>query len=142
MRFEVPQFIDIEDKIFGQLTFKQFIYVAGGIGACAFLVFQVPFWLFLIIAPFIVALSVGLAFMPINQRPLSLMLEAILLYFARARLYLWKKTERTPTPTPAAELRAEQEYAPSASVSGSSIASLSRDLELKSLNQNNGTPTS
>src|SRR3990172_12458701 len=34
MQFQVPQFIEIEDKIFGPLTFKQFIYVAGGAGAC------------------------------------------------------------------------------------------------------------
>jgi hypothetical protein len=29
MQFRVPQFIDIEDKLFGPLTFKQFIYLAG-----------------------------------------------------------------------------------------------------------------
>ncbi len=32
MRFEVPQFIDVEDKIFGPFTFKQFLYLAGGAG--------------------------------------------------------------------------------------------------------------
>ena len=32
MRFQVPQFIEIESKIFGPLTFKQFIYLAGGGG--------------------------------------------------------------------------------------------------------------
>ena len=32
MRYQVPQFIDVEDKIFGPLTLKQFLYVAGGSG--------------------------------------------------------------------------------------------------------------
>ena len=45
MRFQVPQFIDIEDKIFGPLTFKQFVYLAGG-GGLAFLIYKsVPFML-------------------------------------------------------------------------------------------------
>jgi len=34
MRFKVPQFIDIEDKIFGPFSFKQFVYLAGGAGLC------------------------------------------------------------------------------------------------------------
>ncbi len=29
MQFHVPQYIDIEDKLFGSLTLKQGIYVAG-----------------------------------------------------------------------------------------------------------------
>ena len=32
MMFSVPQFIDVEDKIIGPLTLKQFIYLAGGAG--------------------------------------------------------------------------------------------------------------
>lgn len=31
MQFQVPQFIEVEDKIFGPLTFKQFVYIAGGV---------------------------------------------------------------------------------------------------------------
>ena len=40
MQFQVPQFIEVEDKIFGPLTFKQFVYVAGGAGL-AYLVWRV-----------------------------------------------------------------------------------------------------
>ncbi|NCT02072.1 PrgI family protein, partial [Candidatus Parcubacteria bacterium] len=32
MRFEVPQFIEVEDKIFGPLTWRQFLYLSGGLG--------------------------------------------------------------------------------------------------------------
>ena len=32
MHFQTPQFIEIEDKIFGPLTLKQFIYLAGAAG--------------------------------------------------------------------------------------------------------------
>ena len=27
MQYQVPQFIEVEDKIFGPLTFKQFLYI-------------------------------------------------------------------------------------------------------------------
>ncbi|MFM2424198.1 MAG: hypothetical protein RLZZ70_589, partial [Candidatus Parcubacteria bacterium] len=37
MQFEVPQFIEIEDKIFGPLTWKQFLYVGGGLSMTAVL---------------------------------------------------------------------------------------------------------
>ena len=33
MQFHIPQFIDIEDKIFGPFTFKHFVYVVGAAGA-------------------------------------------------------------------------------------------------------------
>ena len=46
MRFEVPQFIEIEDKIFGPLTWKQFIYLAGGAGFGVIAFFLLPFVLF------------------------------------------------------------------------------------------------
>ena len=41
MRFEVPQFIEIEDKIIGPLTWKQFIYLAGGVGALLILYYLI-----------------------------------------------------------------------------------------------------
>ena len=34
MQFKVPQFLEIEDKIFGPFTFREFIYLAGGAGLC------------------------------------------------------------------------------------------------------------
>ena len=39
MRFQTPQFIEIEDRIFGPLTLKQFIYLAGSAGL-AFLFYR------------------------------------------------------------------------------------------------------
>lgn len=134
MRFEVPQFIEVEDKIFGQLSLKQFVYMAGSLGACAIAYFYAPFIIFLILAPFLLGLGFGLAFIPVNKRPLAVLLEAILVYFSRARLYLWKKAERAPTPTPDLPL---PNINASPGATRRSIASLSRNLELESLSQNN-----
>ena len=52
MKFQVPQFTDVEDKIFGPLTLKQFVYIAGG-GGLSFLLWRtLPF---LISVPLILA---------------------------------------------------------------------------------------
>ena len=39
MQYQVPQFIDVEDKIFGPFTFKQFIYMIGGI-ALSYIIYR------------------------------------------------------------------------------------------------------
>lgn len=91
MRFEVPQFIDIEDKIFGPLTWKQFLYVGGGVGMAVVMFFTMPFLVFILIGVPIGALAGALAFYPINNRPFSYFLEAIFTYFTGQNLYLWKR---------------------------------------------------
>ena len=40
MQFHIPQYIDIEDKLFGPLTLKQAVYVAGGLGG-AYLAYRI-----------------------------------------------------------------------------------------------------
>lgn len=107
MQFEVPQFIEIEDKIIGPLTWKQFIYIAGGIGILIILFFAFPFILFIFFGLPIGALSAALAFYPINNRPFSIILESAVRYFSGAKLYLWhRETQQSIT----AELRSGGDY--------------------------------
>jgi len=98
MQFQTPQFIDVEDKIFGPLTFKQFLYLAGG-GGISFVIYSsLPFFpAALLILP-IGALSVSLAFVKINERPFIDVLEAAFNYTTKSKLYIWKK-EKKPLPT-------------------------------------------
>lgn len=93
MRFQVPQFIEVEDKIFGPFTFKQFIYLAGGAGI-SFILYKVlpPFFAILFIAP-IVALTLALAFYKINKKPFVAILESAFRYLLQKKLYIWKKEE-------------------------------------------------
>ncbi len=91
MQFEVPQFIEIEDKIIGPLTWKQFIYVAGGIGMLIILFLSLPFMFFVLFGLPIGALSGALAFHRVNNRHFSIFLESAVKYFTSPKLYLWHR---------------------------------------------------
>jgi hypothetical protein len=95
MRFQVPQFIEIEDKIFGPLTIKQFIYIAGGAGL-SFMIFRflyLPLAVLLIVA--VLGFSLALAFYQVNSKPLIYMMQSAAGYFFSNKLYLWKKKDKT-----------------------------------------------
>ena len=91
MQFKVPQFLDIEDKIFGPFTFREFVYLAGGAGLC--------FILYKLLGPILGAipilimagLSLALTFYKPNNKPFLNMLESSLRYFTQNKLYIWKK---------------------------------------------------
>lgn len=94
MRFEVPQFIEIEDKIFGPLTWRQFLYLGGGVGMGVVLFLTTSFIIFIIIGLPLALLAGALAFYPVNNRPFSFFLEAIINYLRGKKLYLWQRKEQ------------------------------------------------
>ena len=98
MRYQVPQFIEIEDKIFGPLTIKQFIYLAGG-AALAYLIYALaspylPFFLVIILMIPVVAFGVALAFYKINGKPFINVVEFAVKYYVSGKLYIWKKAAK------------------------------------------------
>lgn len=94
MRFQVPQFIEVEDKIFGPLTFKQFIYLAGGVGGCVVLFTFLPKFFALLLSIPVAALAGALAFYPVNDKPFIFFLESFFKYLTTSKLYIWKKEEK------------------------------------------------
>jgi hypothetical protein len=96
MRFQVPQFIDIEDKIFGPLTIKQFIYLAGGAGLCFILFRFLPLIIVIPLGVVVIGLSLALAFYQINNKPLIYIIQSAFGYFFSNKLYLWKKKDKSP----------------------------------------------
>ena len=100
MQFQVPQFIEVEDKIFGPLTFKQFVYCAGGLGSAYIFWRVLPIY---IGAPFIAAtlgLAASLAFFQFNGRPFIQALENAFFFMVRSKLYLWNNAKKTEKPVP------------------------------------------
>jgi hypothetical protein len=93
MRFQVPQFIDVEDKLVGPLTLKQFIiYVlAAMLLVPVFLLSDLQ--LFLVIAVPVIGLAAALAHVRIaNQSLFSLGLNAAKFALGGA-YYVWDRAE-------------------------------------------------
>ncbi len=91
MQFQVPQFIDVEDKIFGPFTFKQFIYLIGGAGASFALFKLLPIYFSIPLIIPIVALALALTFFKVNNRPFIAIMESAVNYYIGAKLYIWKQ---------------------------------------------------
>lgn len=131
MNFQVPQFIEVEDKIFGPLTFKQFAYVAGGAGAC-FIVYAYVRYFSALLAIILVipigAFFLGLAFHKINGRPMIITLEAAFKYAKGHKLYLWK---RSPEKSPVTNIATTNNQAGDLpKLSGSRLKDLSWSLDI------------
>lgn len=94
MRFSVPQFIDVEDKIFGPLTLKQGIYLIGSIGIALAVFVKYGFILAVLIGGPILVLGFSLAFVKIQGRPFIYILYAASYYAVKNKLYLWKKVPK------------------------------------------------
>ena len=131
MRFQVPQFIEIEDKIFGPLTFKQFIYVAGGAGLSVVLFLFLPIFLAIILALPIGLFSAALAFYKVNGKPFVNVVEAFVKYTLTNKLYIWKKTDNSrPTTDDNKNTKPiEQIYVPK--LSESKLKELTWSLDIK-----------
>ena len=90
-QFVVPQFIDVEDKIIGPVTVRQFIImlVAAGLDFIAYKL--ADFSLFLVEMIIISFTAFVLAFVPVNGRPMHYFLLNILQTSRRPKLRIWQK---------------------------------------------------
>ena len=88
-QFTVPQFIDVESKIIGPLTTRQFVIIlaAAIIGAICYRIFD--FSLFVLSAVLLLLIAVLFAFVKINGRPFHLFLLNAVQTFSRPRLRVW-----------------------------------------------------
>lgn len=91
MQFKVPQFIDVEDKLFGPFTFRQFAYLVGGGGMVFVLYKLLPLWIAIFLIIPIVALTLLLTFFKINEKPFIYYLQAAVSYMVSSKLYIWKQ---------------------------------------------------
>jgi len=94
MQFKVPQFLDIEDKMFGPFTFREFAYLAGGAGLC-FMLYKLLGLFFGAIPILIIGgFSLVLTFYRPNNKPFIDMLGAGFKYLTQHKLYIWKKDKK------------------------------------------------
>ncbi|MDD5720947.1 MAG: PrgI family protein [Candidatus Pacebacteria bacterium] len=101
MQFKVPQFLDIEDKIFGPFTFREFVYLAGGAGLCFILYKLLGLILGIIPILAVAGFSLALTFYKPNNKPFINIIESGFKYFTQNKLYIWKKKANKTTSSPA-----------------------------------------
>ena len=94
MLFNVPQFIDVEDKIVGPFTGRQLLWMFG-LGAVLLVLWNIlektPF----IITAIIVSLIfIALAFYRPYNQPLIKFIASAILFLFRPKTYLWKRAAR------------------------------------------------
>ncbi|MCX6712082.1 MAG: PrgI family protein [Candidatus Vogelbacteria bacterium] len=94
MQFQVPQFIEVEDKVFGPLTFRQFLYLAGGAGFSFILYVYLPIYISFLLIIAIIVFTLTLTFYKYNGRDFIFLTESVFKYGIAKKLYLWKKVER------------------------------------------------
>jgi len=97
MQFQVPQFTEIEDKVIGPLTLKQFLYLLIAAIVLFILFRMVNMFVFVLLAIPIASMSLALGFVKVNNRPLIYALKNFLGFLKKPDFYVWKK------PTPAAK---------------------------------------
>jgi hypothetical protein len=143
MQFKVPQFLEIEDKIFGPFTFREFVYLAGGAGIC--FVFYKLLGLFWGILPIlgVAGFSLALVYYKPNNKPFLNMLEAGAKYLTQNKLYIWKKGGSTSKKDQIERVSSERKTAVpnyyEAKLTGSKLRDLAWSLDVLDLNkhQNN-----
>ncbi len=89
MQYPVPQFQDVEDKVIGPLTFKQFLYMLGGGGLSYIILQTMPSGLNLLLIAVVMGISSAFAFYRINKQPFINIVEAAFYYGLKHKLYLW-----------------------------------------------------
>ncbi len=97
MQFTVPQFIDVEDKIFGPISVRQFLtFLIGAV--LVFADYQIVykmilpnFWIFAVTAIFTLMVTGTFAFFKVNGRPFHYFLLNLLVTLQKPRLRVWNK---------------------------------------------------
>ncbi len=102
-QFTVPQFIDVEDKIIGPVTTRQFIIILAGAVLIGISYKIFDFSLFVVVGVVILIIFGAIAFVRINGRPFHYFLLNFLQTLKRPGLRVWGQGGREARGEPAAE---------------------------------------
>lgn len=129
MIFNIPQFIDKEDKIVGPLTGKQLGWIAGG-GVIILLLWNVfETTTFFIIALPVAALTGALAFYRPYNQPFIAFLASSVFFFIRTKMYAWKRLPDTDLSIRKAPVNKNSPITPKKSLDSKTIKEVSSLLD-------------
>ncbi len=92
-QFQVPQFIDVEDRILGPITMRQFfiMLIPFGTGILTYFVLR-PFAAIIITIPVLIGAAVFAFYKPYGMS-FSRFFSAFLAYQLKPRMYMWRREE-------------------------------------------------
>lgn len=97
MRYQVPQFVDIQDKVIGPFTLKQFLIYFSAVLLLIPVYLLSDLSLFITLAVPLGGLAALFAHFKPNGKPLSVFVTNALNFFTKGQVYLW---QRLPNQTP------------------------------------------
>lgn len=90
-QYELPQFIDVENRILGPITFKQLIYFFGVAALLAIFWFLLEPLYFLLLAVPVVIITLLFAFLKIEGRSFFSFFRALFQYMLFSQTFVWKR---------------------------------------------------
>lgn len=110
-QFTVPQFIDVESKIIGPITTRQFLIFLGTAAVIGIFYKLFDFSLFLLTGIPILVLAILFAFVKINGRPFHFFVISLTRSLRRPGLRVWNNSE-SEISLPEISSVAKNEYKP------------------------------
>lgn len=95
MQFVVPQFIEVESKIIGPISARQFVIMLVGSGLLFLLYKFAPLWLLIIGGFLVIGTVILFGFAKVNSQPFHWFFLSLVQTFRRPRLRLWFRDEFT-----------------------------------------------
>ncbi len=122
-QFTVPQFIEVEDRIIGPITVRQFIILLSG-GLLIVLFYKIfDFSLFLVASIVVALICLTFAFVKINGMPFHFFILNLLQTLRNPRLRVWQVSDMINKEAPEAAAT-EKTAAPAAHYSSSRLNEL------------------
>lgn len=132
MQYSVPQFVDVEDKIIGPLTLKQFLTLLVGS------VFCFIYWsifggggVFIFLSLITLGAFGALAFVKFNGRPLTANIFSIFQFFLSSKTRVFQKIGERAFEMPAKKIQQTEEAKPGAETTESRLNKLAYFLDQK-----------
>jgi thiol:disulfide interchange protein len=98
-QFSVPQFVEVEDKIIGPLTLKQFFIFLGGAVTVYLLYRFIPnFFIFILIALPVAGLSLFMSFGKFNGMAPGTIIMSLVGFLSEPRSFIFHKQAATVIP--------------------------------------------
>jgi hypothetical protein len=121
--FSVPQFIDVESKIIGPITTRQFLIMMVA-GMICFILYKTLYFTYFVIFGFIVIGIFGMvAFLRVNGMPFHYFFLNLMQTLKRARLRIWAKEEISGLPKEVKK-KEEERFVPKPPLSGERLSTL------------------